>query len=148
MIRQSNKNQFYAVFSPLDAVVQTAQGVNEKSKLNIDNTTNSVYAQYANGGAIDATKNQLYRNADAGVWLGRDGFRLDTRVQSRPQDDGRGDIQLSRIVLLNQQAKDKLTQSGVDFTEVQDASADATAFSNALNNARLAGNRNGTAGGD
>ena len=122
--------------------------MNEKSKLNIDNTTNSVYAQYANGGAIDATKNQLYRNADAGVWLGRDGFRLDTRVQSRPQDDGRGDIQLSRIVLLNQQAKDKLTQSGVDFTEVRDASADATAFSNALNNARLAGSRNGTAGGD
>ena len=130
--------------TPIDAVVQTAQGVNEKPKLNIDNTANSVYTQGANGGAIDATENQLYRNADAGVRLGRDGSISNLQMENGG-NIRRGDIQLSRVVLLNQQSKDKLAQSGVDFAEVQDTSADPAAFSNALNNARLSDNRNGWA---
>lgn len=130
--------------TPVDAVVQTAQGVNEKSKLNIDNTTNSVYTQDANGGAIDATENQLYRNADAGVWNGQDGSIPNLQMENGGELR-RGNIQPIGVVLLSQQSKDAINQSGVVFTEVQDASADATAFSNALNNARLADSRNGWA---
>lgn len=99
-----------------------------------DNIENNLIGGGPNGGA-ETDGNGIARE---GLRLGRDGAEADSVISGGREAVGRGNLQVSGIVLLSQEAQNILKARGVDIVETQDVSANSTAFSHALDEARSA----------
>ena len=99
-----------------------------------DSIENNLIGGGPNGGA-ETDGNGIARE---GLRLGRDGAEADSVISDGREAVGRGNLQVSGIVLLSQEAQNILKARGVDIVETQDVSANSTAFSHALDEARSA----------
>lgn len=124
-------------------MAQVLLGNREPLQQNIDTNTAAAYNDSIennligggpNGGA-ETDGNGIARE---GLRLGRDGAEADSVIPDGREADGRGNLQVSGIVLLSQEAQNTLKARGVDIVETQDVSANSTAFSHALDEARSA----------
>lgn len=127
----------------LTPMAQVLLGNREPLQQNIDTNTAAAYNDSIennligggpNGGA-ETDGNGIARE---GLRLGRDGAEADSVISDGREADGRGNLQVSGIVLLSQEAQNILKARGVDIVETQDVSANSTAFSHALDEARSA----------
>ena len=127
----------------LTPMAQVLLGNREPLQQNIDINTAAAYNDSIennligggpNGGA-ETDGNGIARE---GLRLGRDGAEADSVISDGREADGRGNLQVSGIVLLSQEAQNILKARGVDIVETQDVSANSTAFSHALDEARSA----------
>ena len=124
-------------------MAQVLFGNREPLQQNIDTNTAAAYNDSIennligggpNGGA-ETDGNGIARE---GLRLGRDGAEADSVIPDGREAVGRGNLQVSGIVLLSQEAQNILKARGVDIVETQDVSANSTAFSHALDEARSA----------
>lgn len=124
-------------------MAQVLLGNREPLQQNIDTNTAAAYNDSIennligggpNGGA-ETDGNGIARE---GLRLGRDGAEADSVIPDGREAVGRGNLQVSGIVLLSQEAQNILKARGVDIVETQDVSANSTAFSHALDEARSA----------
>lgn len=124
-------------------MAQVLLGNREPLQQNIDTNTAAAYNDSIennligggpNGGA-ETDGNGIARE---GLRLGRDGAEADQALPGRREADGRGNLLVSGIVLLSPEAQNILKARGVDIVETQDVSANSTAFSHALDEARSA----------
>lgn len=124
-------------------MAQVLFGNREPLQQNIDTNTAAAYNDSIennligggpNGGA-ETDGNGIARE---GLRLGRDGAEADSVISDGREAVGRGNLQVSGIVLLSQEAQNILKARGVDIVETQDVSANSTAFSHALDEARSA----------
>lgn len=120
-------------------------GVITGAQFNIDNTANSGYANNNERGQTYGRTDQLDRASGTGVWERSNGATANRIVQDGFENDGRGDLQFSGIVLLSPESQRILTERGIVNVELHDSSADNAAFSRALDAARAADQRNGWA---
>lgn len=128
----------------LDAAIQKIFDDNNK-KLNIDNTESQAYNGInENGGALDGRNNQLDGASGEGVRTGRGGSWTDSGSQDGRRF-GQDDLSVPGIVLLSPEAQQTLTERGIVNVELHDSSMDNTAFSAALDAARVADSQNGWA---
>lgn len=128
----------------LDAAIQKIFDDNNK-KLNIDNTESQAYNGInENGGALDGRNNQLDGASGEGVRAGRGGSWTDSGSQDGRRF-GQDDLSVPGIVLLSPEAQQTLTERGIVNVELHDSSMDNTAFSAALDAARVADSQNGWA---
>ena len=127
----------------LTPMAQVILGNREPLQQNIDTNTAAAYNDSIennligggpNGGA-ETDGNGIARE---GLRLGRDGAEADSVIPEGREAVGRGNLQVSGIVLLSQEAQNILKARGVDIVETQDVSANSTAFSHALDEARSA----------
>lgn len=131
-------------------MAQVLLGNREPLQQNIDTNTAAAYNDSIennligggpNGGA-ETDGNGIARE---GLRLGRDGAEADSVIPDGREAVGRGNLQVSGIVLLSQEAQNILKARGVDIVETQDVSANSTAFSHALDEARSADAEHGWA---
>ena len=126
----------------LTPMAQVLLGNREPLQHNIDTNTASAYNSIENnligGGPNGGAETDGNGIAREGLRIGRDGAEADSVIPDGREADGRGNLQVSRIVLLSQEAQNILKARGVDIVETQDVSANSTAFSNALDEARSA----------
>lgn len=123
-------------------MAQVLLGNREPLQQNIDTNTATAYNNIENNllggspnGGAETDGNRIARE---GLRLGRDGAEADSVISDGREADGRGNLQVSGIVLLSQEAQNTLKARGVDIVETQDVSANSTAFSHALDDARSA----------
>lgn len=123
-------------------MAQVLLGNREPLQQNIDTNTATAYNNIENNllggspnGGAETDGNRIARE---GLRLGRDGAEADSVIPDGREADGRGNLQVSGIVLLSQEAQNTLKARGVDIVETQDVSANSTAFSHALDEARSA----------
>lgn len=123
-------------------MAQVLLGNREPLQQNIDTNTATAYNNIENNllggspnGGAETDGNRIARE---GLRLGRDGAEADSVIPDGREAVGRGNLQVSGIVLLSQEAQNILKARGVDIVETQDVSANSTAFSHALDEARSA----------
>lgn len=123
-------------------MAQVLLGNREPLQQNIDTNTATAYNNIENnllgGSPNGGAETDGKRIAREGLRLGRDGAEADSVISDGREADGRGNLQVSGIVLLSQEAQNTLKARGVDIVETQDVSANSTAFSHALDDARSA----------
>ena len=124
-------------------MAQVLLGNREPLQQNIDTNTaaaynNGIENNLIGGGPNGGAETDGNGIAREGLRLGRDGAEADSVISDGREADGRGNLQVSGIVLLSQEAQNTLKARGVDIVETQDVSANSTAFSHALDEARSA----------
>lgn len=124
----------------------------EPSKLNnLDNTATSTYNMNIEGGMPNGTAEGANASYDsdgsfgAGVRAGSDGTGFDPAVADRQAYVRRGDLSDAGIVLLNPESTRRIQQTSGVVVDLENRSADSTAFSSALAAARAADGQNGWA---
>ena len=124
----------------------------EPSKLNnLDNTATSTYNVNMEGGMPNGTAEGANASYDsdgsfgAGVRAGSDGTGFDPAVADGSETLRRGDLSDSGIVLLNPESTRRIQQTSGVVVDLENRSADSTAFSSALAAARAADGQNGWA---
>ncbi len=124
----------------------------EPSKLNnLDNTATSTYNVNMEGGMPNGTAEGANASYDsdgsfgAGVRAGSDGTGFDTSVADGSETLRRGDLSDAGIVLLSPESTRRIQQTSGVVVDLENRSADSTAFSSALAAARAADGKNGWA---
>lgn len=124
----------------------------EPSKLNnLDNTATSTYNMNMEGGMPNGTAEGANASYDsdgsfgAGVRAGSDGTGFDTAVADGSETLRRGDLSDAGIVLLSPESTRRIQQTSGVVVDLENRSADSTAFSSALAAARAADGQNGWA---
>lgn len=124
----------------------------EPSKLNnLDNTATSTYNMNIEGGMPNGTAEGANASYDsdgsfgAGVRAGSDGTGFDTAVADGSETLRRGDLSDAGIVLLSPESTRRIQQTSGVVVDLENRSADSTAFSSALAAARAADGQNGWA---
>lgn len=117
----------------------------EQAQQNIDNNSDMGYNNINNmRGDINAQRGDRLHSA-AGNRVRADSGPVDTEPQRTDRNDGRGNLQVSGIVLLSDHAKSTLKGRGVVVEEAYDASGNKAAFCSALDAARNSDAKNGWA---
>lgn len=117
----------------------------KQTQQNIDNNSDTGYDNINNmRGDINAQRGDRLHSA-AGNGVRADSGPVDTEPQRTDRNDGRGNLQVSGIVLLSGHAKSTLKGRGVVVEEAYDASGNKAAFCSALDAARNSDSDNGWA---
>lgn len=141
--RETAENPNVTQETDLDRVMVETFQQNQKS--NIDNAANNPYNKTDKGGVTDGHTDQLDGTSETGVRERPDGYQSGRGTQDGTAYDGRGNLQLSGIVLLSPESQQTLAQRGIVNVGLHDSSTDNAAFSAALDAARAADRRNGWA---